>query len=103
MIAVDVLHTVCYGPVQRLASAILWRIINVNPWGVTGDAATVLEVSIRHLRNEMANWFEEAGVPHNDRIHDLTVSMLGGVPPGDVSKYCGGSMRFKAHETWVVM
>ena len=36
-LAVDSLHTLYYGPIQRWVFAAIWRILMSNPWRIRGD------------------------------------------------------------------
>jgi hypothetical protein len=98
-VAIDSLHSLNYGPMQRWCSAALWRLLLANPWRVAGDAATKLDVALKRLSAEMTEWFIVHKVPADRRISELTVKMLG--PQGGASAivlHTGTIMKVKAAE-----
>lgn len=104
-LAVDLLHTVYYGPMMRWTSAALWRVLLRNPWGDKGPKATRHELGVRRLRADMLHWFQTADIAHADRIGDLTVKMLGdaaGAEDNEANPHGGGGLKLKAHETCVM-
>ncbi len=103
--AIDFMHTICFGTVQRLISCILWRGIlgDVYKVGAT-NRDTLIESSVRRLRGDIFDWYFENSVPHEARLGDITAKMLGGDPGEFASDRFGGdSMRLKAHETLVLL
>eukprot|EP00959_Pyramimonas_sp_CCMP1952_P473587 9501985-Pyramimonas_sp.AAC.1 len=55
-IAIDIMHTLCYGIIMRVTSAILWRVIFANPWQLTGNKPARIEGAVARLRNAMFEW-----------------------------------------------
>jgi hypothetical protein len=106
VLAIDTLHTVYYGPVSRWTSATLWRILLSNPWRLAGSQEDILDMGLRRMKTHLLKWFDEAGIPHNRRISDLTLQMLGDQDDfnigGDLSHH-GSSLKTKAAETSVLM
>ena len=105
VLAVDSLHSVYYGPMQKWASATLWRILLRNPWNLPGPDSAVLDLGVRRLRTHMLEYFTEAAVPHNRRVGDLTLTMLGErrgcVVRGD-HPHPGTALKTKAAETGIM-
>ena len=52
---------------MRLISAILWRLLLVNAWGLVGSAEQILELGARRMAANMLRWFEEHLVPQDRR------------------------------------
>eukprot|EP00959_Pyramimonas_sp_CCMP1952_P009668 201841-Pyramimonas_sp.AAC.1 len=64
-----------------------------------------MEGAVKRLRMQMFRWQVDEGVKPDERIGDLTISVLGGEPDdGDFvdGVHAGGTMKFKAHETLVM-
>ena len=105
-ICVDALHTLYMGPVHRFCSAVLWRILLNNPWKVR--ARTIdqrLLVGVARLRDDLMKW-QRDNVPHNERLRDLTLGMLGdrrGALDDLESAHPGDSLRMKGGESGVVV
>ncbi len=76
-LCVDTLHTLWLGPVLRFCQAAIWRILLRNCYGVVGSLVTKMEVGIVRLRASMSAYFETHGVPHNRRLANMTVKMIG--------------------------
>jgi hypothetical protein len=101
ILAIDALHTVYYGPVMRWASSVIWRVLLSNPWNLPGADGAVLETGVRMLRKDMLRHFEESHVPHDRRINDLTLKMLGekrGCVVRGEYPHPGGGLKLKAAE-----
>ena len=77
VLAVDALHTVYYGPVMKWSSAVIWRVLLSNPWDISAAESTVLDLGVKKLRSHQIGWYETESIPHDRRIGDLTVVMLG--------------------------
>ena len=102
VLAIDVLHTVYYGPMMMLIVAILWRVLLSNPWGMAGTAEHILEQGARRLEAHMLLWFSRNRVPQRERIATLNLSMLGdrhdcGINDGNPRPGC--PLKLKAAET----
>ena len=102
---VDALHTVYYGPAMRWASAVLWRILLSDPWGF-GTLDPALEHGCKFLKRSMMAFFEDNGVPHNRRLNDLNLSMLGernkfGLKTAE--QHAGCVLRMKAAEVGTIL
>eukprot|EP00959_Pyramimonas_sp_CCMP1952_P078749 1646282-Pyramimonas_sp.AAC.1 len=105
-LAVDSLHTLYYGPVQRYVASAMWRVISTNPWNCTGTLKARLEIGCRRLSEDMGRWFGGDGswVPHSQRIGFITLGSLGSRKNvQDLAKHPGGPMSFKAAETGVLL
>ena len=75
---VDTLHTMYFGPVQRVSSAIAWRILLANPWGVRGSRLDQrLEAGAARLKLDLFRWQEDRQIPSGERLRDWTLSMMG--------------------------
>ena len=66
-LAVDTLHTLFFGPVMRLVSAIAWRVLAMNPWEFRGAKAVVLEQGCRQLGAHVLQCFVDENIPNNLR------------------------------------
>lgn len=105
-LAVDSLHTLNYGPMMRLCSAAIWRVLLSNPWSFGGNTETRLDLCCRRLRTHLFEWYERRGIPAADRLGDLTIAMLGSPTDctfNDGSYHRGCNMRTKAAETAMVL
>ena len=103
-LAVDSLHTLYYGPMMRWTSAALWRTLLSNPWGCTGSLSACLELGTRRLTQELAAWFDAHATPHNRRIREITVNMLGDKRGCTLTntRHPGGHLKTKAAETGIM-
>ena len=82
---IDTLHTGYYGPAMRWTSAVIWRTLLSTTWNVGGSAQERLELSCRRLRADLFKWFDDTNLPHDKRLGDFTLAMLGpaqGCSPG---------------------
>eukprot|EP00973_Karenia_brevis_P066412 9229977-Karenia_brevis.AAC.1 len=92
------MHTVYYGPVMRLTSAMLWRILKSNPWNIHGNPSVVMQRGVRQIASELKSWQRRESIPFSDRINDLTLKMLG--PARETEEHHpGGALKLKAAET----
>jgi hypothetical protein len=48
--AIDTLHTLYYGPIQRFVQCVAWRAIEGNPWGFRTGLEETLELGVARLR-----------------------------------------------------
>ena len=105
LLAIDTLHTVNYGPLMRITACTLWRVVLSNPWDLPGSDATVIDQDVRRIRLGMRQFFDDADIPHDRRIGDLTLTMLGDrrgcVVRGDYV-HPGCVLKTKAAETSVL-
>ena len=105
-LAIDTLHTVYYGPVMRWTAAALWRILLANPWGFVGSFEEKMSLCVRRLRLDLFEWLERCNIPHDRRIGDLTLAMLGedkGCTFGGLTPRPGCMLKTKAAETGLLM
>lgn len=105
IVAVDSLHSVYYGPMMRWSSATLWRVLLSNPWNLPGPDGQVLDLGTRRLRAHMFTWFEQQNIPHDRRIGDLTLTMLGSrehCTVGGERPHPGTILKTKAAETGII-
>ena len=105
VLAVDGLHTVYYGPVMKWSSAVIWRVLLSNPWDISAAESTVLDLGVKKLRSHQIGWYETEGIPHDRRIGDLTVVMLGdkrGCTVRGSHPHPGTTMKTKAAETGIL-
>merc|ERR1712078_837149 len=77
VLAIDSLHTVYFGPLMRWIAAALWRILLLDPFNLHGSASNILEIGARRIGSDMKAWFQENEVPHERRIGNLLLVMLG--------------------------
>ena len=73
----DVLHILYLGVHQKLIGCIVWEVLRGNPWQLGGTPESIIDVGLTRLKGELLAWYDESGVPTNDRIRDLTRSMIG--------------------------
>ena len=107
---VDSLHTLCYGPCMRYSSAVLWRFMFRNHWMFEGSKEVKLQLTCRRLRADLIAWQEGhfgEPVPHEKRLQDLTLNMLGPSAHCDFGTdshiHPGAKLGTKAVETTVLM
>ena len=90
---------------MRWAAAVVWRVLLSNPWNLPGSESAVLDMGVRRLRLHMVRWFQDAGIPRDRRIGDLTLTMLGAkrgcVVRGD-HPHPGTVLKTKAAETGIM-
>ena len=105
VLAIDSLHTVYSGVAGRYVSAIVWRLLLANAWGVRGDQSTILEIGIRRASAHMARWFETQNIPANRRLSMLTLGMIGDRRDCAISgdPHPGSPTKFKAAETGTIL
>jgi hypothetical protein len=102
--AIDFMHTICLGTLQKFVSTILWRAILGDVYCVGGTKDSIMEGNIRLMRDDLMNWYFLESIDHKNRLSDLTVRMLGGEPnSSDPEQFSGSGMRLKAHETLVML
>ena len=75
----DLLHGFQLGPLQRWVTGSVWRIALHNPWGISGTKARKLEIIGQRLKTLLFQWYDEQKIPHEDRLFDFTLGMLGHV------------------------
>ena len=105
-LAVDSLHSLYFGPMQRVVSASLWRVLLHNPWGHQGPKAHKLDMGARTLRNHHITWCAKKNIPHSMRLNDWKLSFMGDVGSAQDSldnAHPGCEMRLKAVETGLVL
>ena len=78
-LAIDELHTLHLGVVQRTASACIYRIVLANPWGFQGTTSSVVDRGVRMLWTDLKTWQADpaSGVRHGEELRNLTPKMLG--------------------------
>jgi hypothetical protein len=76
-LVIDSLHTVYYGPMMRWTSAVIWRIVLLNRWGVTGGIEAVAEEGCTILKENLLEWYEDQKIPFDRRVNELTAKMIG--------------------------
>ena len=57
-IAIDILHCLYLGVMQRIVSELLWRLLDVNAWRVQGSVINKHSLSMNRLRHDLANFYE---------------------------------------------
>ena len=93
-LAIDTLHTVYLGIMQRLVATILMRVLWCNPW------KTRLENRVKRLEADMFVFYDKQKVPHQTRVNMMTPKML---PEEHGPNHHGGILKLKASETYVVL
>ena len=66
IIAIDNMHTLYKGPVERFNAAVIWRLILNNSWRLTGTEAAKQELACKHVRADLITW-------HQKRISHITL------------------------------
>ena len=106
-LCIDALHTLYYGPVQRYASAVIWRVLLSNPWEIRGRTLdSRLNAGAARLRIDFMDWQTKNSIPHSERIGDWNIRMMGdrrGAIHSRELAHPGGSLKLKAAETGVVL
>eukprot|EP00969_Alexandrium_andersonii_P348128 15393630-Alexandrium_andersonii.AAC.1 len=74
VVMLDTLHTIYLGVILRYVSEVFWRTIEGRVWG---GADTSLDMCVRNLKVDLIGFYDEANVPQDSRIGDLTVGMMG--------------------------
>ena len=98
-LAIDTLHALNYGPMSRWTHMALVRMIALNPWRIQGTQPQIAEVATRRLRGHLMKWFQRKQVPHENRLNDLTLKMIG----YEASDETAGELKLKAHEIWILL
>ena len=106
-IAIDALHTVYYGPVQRFASAVLWRVNLSNPWDVRGSTLdSRLEAGAARMRIDLFDWQRKSNIPAGERLGDWNQKMMGdrrGAQHSPEMAHPGCALKLKAAETGLIL
>ena len=105
-LAVDSLHTLYFGTMQRVVSAALWRVVLHNGWGIIGTKAHRLETGAKLLRQHHISWCKKHEIPHSMRLNDWKLSFMGEAGSAQDSldnAHPGCEMRLKAVETGLVL
>ena len=78
-LAIDELHTLHLGEIQRVVSASLWRIVLSNVWQLRGTNASIIDQGVRRLFADLKQYQSDPanGVDRNDKLHALVPKMLG--------------------------
>eukprot|EP00959_Pyramimonas_sp_CCMP1952_P186153 3892506-Pyramimonas_sp.AAC.1 len=78
-LAVDSMHSLYLGVIQRMVSACLWRIMLHNSWQFQGTQAGKIEMACRQIQTDLLQWQRDPGnnIAHNLRLRNLTLKMLG--------------------------
>ena len=78
-LAIDELHTLHLGLVQRTASACIYRIVLANPWGFQGTTSSVVDRGVRMRWTDLKKWQANpaSGVRAGEELRNLTPKMLG--------------------------
>ena len=71
-LAFDEMHTINLGIMMRWVSAVLWRVVEINPWRSVSQ-----ELAASRLESDMFLWFSEAGIHHDKRLGALNLKMMG--------------------------
>ena len=56
IIAIDNMHTLYKGPVERFNAAAIWRLILNNSWRLTGTEAAKQELACKNMRADLITW-----------------------------------------------
>ena len=67
-VGIDIMHTIALGVIRFILHALMWRIVAVNAFKVTGAAATIRELTFGRLKELLFTWFSDearAGRRHN--------------------------------------
>ena len=60
-LAIDTLHTLYYGPIQKYVQCVVWRVIAGNPWRFNGGMEERLELAAARLRIDLAEFLRDEG------------------------------------------
>eukprot|EP00959_Pyramimonas_sp_CCMP1952_P137608 2880078-Pyramimonas_sp.AAC.1 len=85
-LAIDAMHALHLGVVQRVVSATLHRIILSNPWDFHGRLPVVTDLAGRQLQTDLKVWQDIASVPHGERLGALTPKMIGSLRDRDLQE-----------------
>lgn len=76
----------------------------LNPWALrTSGNEDWKELAIRRVAIAMHEWADASNIPHNRRLHDLSITMLGSGKVGGGIKHRGFAAKFKAAECSVML
>ena len=103
VLQVDSMHTLNFGLMGKSVSASLWRTLVANSWNIPPPMSQILEIGSRRLRDNMFAWFESASIPHDRRISDLTIAMMGGANRAAAEGQRGISFHAKAAEMHILL
>ena len=102
-IAIDILHCLYLGVMQRIVSELLWRLLDVNAWRVQGSVVNKHSLSMNRLRHDLANFYEarskEARRGEGDGEELTEVTDFQEKHLGTSQKH---ALKLKAAETWGV-
>ena len=75
---IDCLHTLHLGVIASFIKHTWWQSLETNLWNVpVANQASVIDLGIKRLFNDLCAWYETHGIPHNMRLQHLTSKMLG--------------------------
>lgn len=72
-LALDILHTVHLGVANRLGSAMIWRVIELNPYGRRS-----LGLRVKLIESALFRWYDTHSIPAEAQLNRLTLGMIGG-------------------------
>ena len=78
-LAIDELHCLHLGQMQRIISAVLWRCLLLNPRGLDGSQRSIIDRGVALLWADLQRFQEDPdnGITESDRLGNLTLKMLG--------------------------
>ena len=85
-LAVDELHTLHLGEVQRCVSASLWRVVLYNPWQFRGTPKAIADQGVKMLWVDLKSFQTDPqnGIGRGDHFQNLTSKMLGDLKGKDI-------------------
>eukprot|EP00959_Pyramimonas_sp_CCMP1952_P323628 6772884-Pyramimonas_sp.AAC.1 len=85
ILRIDTLRTLYLGVMQVFVQAVLFRVVQVNPWRV--DCTTkpeLLDIGFKNLEAQLFDWYAAHKIDQSYRLKTLTPQMFGGSADGDI-------------------
>ena len=106
-LAVDELHCIHLGQIQRVVSAALWRCLLLNPLGLSGTQKAIIDQGMGRLWTDLQLFQEDPAndIRPSDMLGSLTMKMIGQQKGADLYRpnHPGSSMSVKGGEAALLL
>ena len=77
IICIYLLHTFYLGLAKHFVGHTIWRMLSANVFRVVGPESVQHTVGLRHLMNDLKRWYLRNKIPHDLRVAELSMGMIG--------------------------
>ena len=104
-LAIDSMHCVYLGLIQRWASAAIWRILLRNVTGVRGTQDHIINIGLQNLTASLRTWQQAEHVDHSNWINAITIKMIGKARGYSLTRpdHPGAPLKLKAAECGLIL